>query len=152
FDYAPQAGAIFYSVDTTATDEDEFSSLRSKYAAEYGSGTRKVSEIHRVDTTTWREEKVVAEKRYVREFVVTRDGKRIAMISAIDDSVVKSEGESRVDIWEREPGAQATGKVTTPPTDIYRAKAASPHAWLESLAWSPDGMRFAFCAIFDAYP
>ena len=41
---------------------------------------------------------------------------------------------------------------TTPPTDVYRAKAASPHAWLENLAWNPDGTRFAFCAIFDAYP
>ena len=59
------------------------------------------------------------------------------MISAFDDSVLKSEGESRVDVWEG-------GKVTTPPTDVYRAKAATPYAWLESLAWNPDGTRFAF--------
>ena len=67
------------------------------------------------------------------------------MVTAIDDTVVKSEGESRVDVWE-------DGKIVTPPTDVYRAKAASPHAWLENLAWNPDGTRFAFCAIFDAYP
>ena len=50
-----------------------------------------------------------------------------------------------MDVWE-------AGQVTTPPTDAYRVKAASPHAWLESLAWSPDGHKFAFCAVFDAYP
>jgi dipeptidyl aminopeptidase/acylaminoacyl peptidase len=145
FDYAPKAGAVFYSVDTTATDDDEFSSLRAKYPAEYGHGSRKVSEIHRLDSATWRSERLVAEKRYIREFAVTRDGQRIAMVSAFDDSVVKSEGESRVDIWEN-------GKVITPPTDVYRKNAHSPHAWLESLEWSPDGDKFAFCSIFDAYP
>src|SRR5437764_6430705 len=67
------------------------------------------------------------------------------MVSAIDDTVVKSEGESRVDVWE-------DGKVSTPPTDVYRAKAATPYAWLEGLAWSPGGTRFAFCCIHDAYP
>jgi hypothetical protein len=90
-------------------------------------------------------EKLIAEKRYIREFAVTADGKKVAMISALDDTVIRSEGESRADVWEN-------GKVVTPPTDCYRAKAASPHAWLESLAWNPDGTRFAFCAVFDAYP
>jgi dipeptidyl aminopeptidase/acylaminoacyl peptidase len=145
FDYSPKADALFYSVDTDTTDKDDFSALRSKYKAEYGHGTRKVSEVHRLDLQSWRTEKLIAEGRYVREFAVTQDGKRIAMVSCIDDTVIKSEGESRVDIWE-------DGKVVTPPTDVYRAKAASPHAWLESLAWNPDGTRLAFCAIFDAYP
>ncbi|MEO2091092.1 MAG: prolyl oligopeptidase family serine peptidase, partial [Gemmataceae bacterium] len=105
-----------------------------------------VSEIHRLDVTSWRVERVVAEKRYVREFVVTQDGKKIAMISAFDDTVVKSEGESRVDVWE-------AGKVVTPPTDAYRKNPKnSPYAWLENLCWSLDGSRFAFTAIHDAYP
>jgi dipeptidyl aminopeptidase/acylaminoacyl peptidase len=39
-----------------------------------------------------------------------------------------------------------------PPTDVYRKNAATPHAWLESLAWAPDGKQFAFCAVFDAHP
>ena len=34
------------------------------------------------------------------------------MITAFDDTVLKSEGESRVDVWE------GRGKVTTPPTDV----------------------------------
>ncbi|VTU02255.1 peptidase s9 : Peptidase S9 prolyl oligopeptidase active site domain protein OS=Ferrimonas balearica (strain DSM 9799 / CCM 4581 / PAT) GN=Fbal_3674 PE=4 SV=1: Gmad1: Peptidase_S9 [Gemmataceae bacterium] len=145
YDYAPKADAVFYSIDATATDEDDFSALRKKFdKPEYGSGKRTVSEIFRIEKDG-KPEKLIAEKRYVREFAVTRDGQRIAMVTAIDDTVLKSEGESRVDVWE-------AGKVVTPPTDVYRAKAASPYAWLEHLAWNPDGTRFAFCAVFDAYP
>src|SRR5262245_30433943 len=146
FDYAPKADTIFYTVDATATDKDDFTKLREKYGKiTYGHGKRTVSEIFSIKKSGAEPEKVVAEKRYIREFVVTADGKRIAMVSAIDDSVVKSEGESRVDVWEN-------GKVVTPPTAVYRAKAASPYAWLENLAWNPDGTRFAFCCIHDAYP
>ena len=93
-----------------------------------------VCEVYRLDLQSWR-----AGEGHRREALHPRvrghaDGKRIAMISAFDDSVLKSEGESRVDMWEG-------GKVVTPPTDVYRAKAASPYAWLESLAWNPDGTR-----------
>jgi dipeptidyl aminopeptidase/acylaminoacyl peptidase len=145
YDYAPKADAVFYSADAKATDEDDFTHLRKKFdKPEYAGGTRKVSEVFRVGKDG-KPEKVIAEKRYVREFAVTADGKRVAMVTAIDDSVLKSEGESRVDVWEG-------GKVTTPPTDVYRKNASSPWAWLENLAWNPDGTRFAFNAIFDAYP
>lgn len=146
YDYAARTDALYFSKDADHRDGDGFSKLRAKFdKVEYGHGKRKVSEIHKLDVNTWRTEKLIDEKRYVREFAVTRDGKRIAMVSAFDDSVVKSEGESRVDVWEG-------GKVVTPPTEVYRAKAASPWAWLENLAWNPDGTRFAFCAVFDAYP
>lgn len=146
YDYAPKANAVYYTIDATATDKDDFSKLREKYnKIEYGHGKRTVSEVYSVRKPGDEPEKVLADNRYIREFVVTQDGKKIAMVSAIDDSVVKSEGESRVDVWE-------DGKIVTPPTDVYRAKAASPYAWLENLAWNPDGTRFAFCAIFDAYP
>jgi len=145
YGYAPKADALFYTVDATATDKDDFSALREKFGRiEYGSGKRAVSELVRIAKGE-KPETIIADKRYIREFAVTQDGKKIAMVSAIDDTVVKSEGESRVDVWEG-------GKIVTPPTDVYRSKAASPFAWLEGLAWNPDGTRFAFCAIFDAYP
>jgi dipeptidyl aminopeptidase/acylaminoacyl peptidase len=153
YDYAPKADAIFFSKDTDHADDDAFAKLRAKFdKVEYGHGKRKVSEIHKLDVTTWRTERVVAEKRYVREFAVTQDGKKIAMISAFDDTVVKSEGESRVDIYEPRP--QGSGyHVTTPPTDAYRKNPKnSPHAWLENLCWSHDGLRFAFTAVHDAFP
>jgi dipeptidyl aminopeptidase/acylaminoacyl peptidase len=146
YDYAARADALFYSKDAQTDDEDEFSKLRAKFnKVEYGQGTRKVSEVHRLDAATHREDKLIDEKRYIREFAVTRDGAKIAMISAFDDSVVKSEGESRVDVWQ-------AGKVATPPTDVYRTKAPSPYAWLEALAWGPAGDKLAFNVIFDAYP
>jgi dipeptidyl aminopeptidase/acylaminoacyl peptidase len=146
FDYAPQADGLFYQVDASATDTDEFTKLRSKYKLDYGHGTRKVSEVYRLDLQTWRSEKVIADGRYVREFAVTRDGKRVGMITAPDDTVIMSEGHSRVDVWD------ADTKKTTPTDETWRKTAASPWPWLESLAWCPDGQRFAFCSVFDAYP
>jgi len=153
YDYAPKADAVFYSIDATTTDEDDFAALRKKFAnPEYGFGKRTVSEVFRIEKEG-KPEQVIADKRYIREFAVTQDGKKIAMVSAFDDTVLKSEGESRVDVWEASGVASAPrGVITTPPTEVYREKASSPHAWLEHLAWNPDGTRFAFCAIFDAYP
>jgi acylaminoacyl-peptidase len=146
FDYAPKADVLFYSLDASATDKDEFTDLRSKHKAEYGHGTQKVSEIYRLDLQSWRSEKVIAENRYVREFAVTQDGKRVGMITAPDDTVVASEGKARVDIWDA-----VAGKVVVA-DESWRKTAASPYPWLESLAWNPDGSRLAFCSIFDAYP
>ncbi|MFL5330606.1 MAG: prolyl oligopeptidase family serine peptidase [Gemmataceae bacterium] len=145
YDYAAKANTLFYSVQKPHHDDDAFKSLREKFKLDYGHGVRKVSEIHGLNLDDWRDETVYDEKRYVREFAATADGKRLAMVTAFDDSVLKSEGESRVDVWE-------AGKTVTPPMDVYRAKAASPHAWLENLCWNPDGTKFAFNAVFDGYP
>jgi dipeptidyl aminopeptidase/acylaminoacyl peptidase len=143
---AAREDLLFYALKKSAADEDDFTMLRTRFdRPQYGSGKRTVSEIWRLDLRNWRAEKIIDEKRYVREFAVSADGRRLAMISAFDDSVVKSEGESRVDIWEG-------GKVSTPSTSAYRAGAATPRAWLESLAWSADGQKIAFCTIFDAHP
>ena len=146
FDYAPKADTVFYTADAKAEDADDFSALRKKYdKIDYGHGKRAVSELFAVTEGGKETKKLIADNRYIREFAVTQDGKKVAMVTALDDTVIRSEGESRVDVWEE-------GKVVTPPTDVYRAKAASPYAWLENLAWSPEGTRFAFCAIHDAYP
>ncbi|HET6574944.1 MAG TPA: S9 family peptidase [Fimbriiglobus sp.] len=146
FDYAPKANELFYAVDATATDEDDFTKLRKAYKAEYRNGTRTVSEVYRLDLDTWRAEMVVDEKKYVRELAVTADGHRLAMIVAADDTVVQSEGHSRVVVWESK-----SGKVS-PTDETWRETAGSPYPWLESLAWSPSGGRLAYCSIFDAYP
>lgn len=146
FDFASKSNALFYSVDLGDTEKDPFSELRNQHGKlEYGHGKRQISQIWKLDLITWKSEKLVDDKRYIREFMATSDGKRLGMISAYDDSVIRSEGESRVDIWE-------AGKTTTPNTEPYRAKAHSPHAWLENLAWSIDGKKLAFNAIFDGYP
>jgi dipeptidyl aminopeptidase/acylaminoacyl peptidase len=146
FDYAPKADAVFYSADASATDEDEFTKLREKFTKpEYGHGKRKVSEVFRV-AKGGQPEKVVAEKRYLHELAVTADGKRVAMITAPDDTVVTFEGRSRVDVWD------ADTKTVTTTDESWRKTAASPWPWLESVAWSPDGYRLAYCTVFDAYP
>ncbi len=146
FDYAPKTDELFYSVDATATDEDDFTKLRNAYKAEYHNGSRKVSEVYRLDLDAWRDEKVVAEKKYVRDLAVTADGRRLAMIVAADDTVVQSEGHSRVVVWDAKTGA------VSPTDEAWRKTAGSPYPWLESLAWSPNGARLAYCSIFDAYP
>lgn len=145
YDLAIKANALFFSVGVTHQDDDDFAKLRGKFKLDYGHGVRKISEIHRINLDNWRTDRVYAEKRYVREFAVTQDAKRIAMVTAFDDTVVKSEGESRVDVWE-------DGKTVTPATGAYRKDAASPSAWLENLTWNPSGTRFAFTAVFDGYP
>ena len=146
YDLAADSSVLFYTVDADEKDDDEFAKLRAKYAKnEYGHGVRKVSRLHKLDLQTWIDETLPTAKRYIRELAVSPGGKRVAMVTAADDTVVKSEGESRVDVWE-------DGKTVTPPTEVYRAKAASPYAWLEGLTWSPDGSRFAFVAVHDAYP
>ncbi|MGL4421962.1 MAG: hypothetical protein ACRCZF_14945, partial [Gemmataceae bacterium] len=146
FSLATEANQLYYSADTKRTDTDAFSSLRQQFdKLDYGHSRRTTSEIHKLDLRTWRTEPVVSGDRYVREFAVNPQGTRIAMLSAVDDTVIRSEGESRLDIWEK-------GTIVTPPTASYRAKAASPHAWLKHLAWSPNGTHVAFNAIFDAYP
>jgi len=144
YDYAAKADTIFYSAETSVTDADDFSALRAKFPLNYGHGRRTVSELYKLKAEGV-PERLIEAKRYIREFAASPDGKRLALITAWDDTVVKSEGESRVDVFE-------DGKLTTPPTDVYRKNAHSPWAWLESLAWSPDGENFAFCAVFDGYP
>jgi dipeptidyl aminopeptidase/acylaminoacyl peptidase len=147
YDYAPKADAVFYVADAKTEDSDPFDKLRSKFGKlEYGHGTRKVSEVYRLDLGTWRAEKVIAEKRYVRELAATADGQFVAMITAPDDTVITSEGRSRVDVW------YAGDKTVSGTDESWRKTAASPWPWLESLAWSADGNRLAYCTIFDAYP
>ncbi|OWK38087.1 alpha/beta hydrolase family protein [Fimbriiglobus ruber] len=147
YDYSPKTESLFYATDSTAPDTDEFAKLRAKFdKVEYGSGNRKVSEIHRLNLETWRTEKVIAENRYVREFDATADGSRVAMITAPDDTVVVSEGQSRVDVWD-----SSTNKVTTT-DESWKKTAGSKYPWLEGLAWNLAGTRLAFCTVFDGYP
>src|SRR5262249_24559132 len=69
YDYAAQAEAIYFSKDVEHSDADEFTKLRATYSkVEYGHGKRTVSELYQLDVNTWRSEKLIDEKRYIREF------------------------------------------------------------------------------------
>ena len=147
YDLAPKgSGGVFYTVDATSTDDDAFAKLRAKHKADYGHGTRKVSEVYRLDLDTWHAKKIINENRYVRDLAVTANGNRVAMVTAADDTVIRSEGGSRVDVWDWDTG------MTSRADDSWKDTAASPYPWLEELAWNPEGTQLAFCTIFDAYP
>jgi dipeptidyl aminopeptidase/acylaminoacyl peptidase len=147
YDYSPKTALIFYTTDAVVTDPGDFAELRTQYPKiDYGHGKRKVSELYLTPAEGGRGVKIYEGKRYIREFVVSPDSRRVAMITAPDDSVIRSEGDSRVDVLETE-----TKGVSTTDQD-WRKTAGSPWPWLESLAWNPAGTRLAYCTIFDGYP
>lgn len=146
-DHAPTAEAIYFTKDSDHNDQDDFSKLRQQYAqVEYGHGKRRISQVYRLDLNSWQTEKVIDARRYVRELAVTADGKKVGMITAPDDTVIRSEGDARVEVWDAET------KKTTVTDQSWKKTAASPWPWLESLAWDAAGTRLAYCTIFDAHP
>jgi dipeptidyl aminopeptidase/acylaminoacyl peptidase len=147
FDLSSDGKQLFYQTDTSKTEGD-WKKLREQFKSiQYGHGKPKVSEVWKLDLTTWRADKVVAANRNIREFKVAPDGKSVAMITTPDETVVTFEGRSRVDVFDL-----ATKKTATIPDKCFRAEAPSPYGWLETLAWSPDSRNLAFNVIFDGYP
>jgi dipeptidyl aminopeptidase/acylaminoacyl peptidase len=147
FVLAATGDSLYYVVHREAV-EDDWSGLRQKFKTlEYGHGINRLGQVWQFDLQSWRPRKVIDDKRNIRDFTVTRDGKRIAMITTPDDKVVSFEGQSRVDVYDA-----GTGKIAPVPDAVFRSKAPSPWGWLENLAWSPDGDMLAFNVIFDGYP
>ncbi len=140
-------GFLYYLVHLDKI-EDDWSGLRGKYSKlEYGHGQIRVGQVWKLNFDSFRAEKIIDAGRNIREFAVSPNGKKIAMITTPDDKVVSFEGQSRVDVW-----SAATGKITTVPEDVYREKMPSPYAWLEKIAWNSAGNALAFGVIFDGYP
>jgi dipeptidyl aminopeptidase/acylaminoacyl peptidase len=147
FQLAHDGKSLWYATENDHT-ADEWKKLREQFKeVEYGHGVEKVSQVWRLDLQDWREEKLIDDKRYVHDMALSRDGKRLAMITAPDDKVVSFEGKSRVDVYDA-----ATKKTETLPDEEFRKNAPSPYGWLEHLAWSPLGNRLVFNVIFDGYP
>ncbi len=139
--------SLYYLIHVEKIEHDDFG-LRAKFSKlDYGHGQNRLGQIWKLDLRTFRAEKLIDAGRNIREFAVTRDQKRIAMITTPDDKVVSFEGRSRVDVWDA-----ASKKIVTLPTDPYRKKVSSPYAWLEHVAWNPAGDKLAFNTIFDGYP
>ena len=139
--------AIYYTVSKDA-NEDPWKAMQERYGKlTYGHGKRKVSELWKLDLSTWRAEKLVDGNQYIHEFSVTPDGRRVAMITADDDALISLEGFSRVTVHDT-----ADGKTAVLKDDLWRAQAPSPYGWLTSPVWSEDGARLAFAVSFDGYP
>lgn len=147
FDLAHESNSLYYLVHVDKIEHDDFG-LRAKFPKlEYGHGHNRHGQIWLLDLENSKAEKLIDKGRNIREFAVSPDDRRIAMITTPDDKVVSFEGESRVDIWD------SKFNVVEPLPDVeYRKQMPSPYGWLEKLAWSPSGTRLAFGIIFDAYP
>lgn len=139
--------ALLYTQSREEADE-EWKSLRETHKdIEYGHGKRNVSTLWRLDLRSWRADKLVDEKRYIRYFAVSPKARRIAMITGPDDRLITHEGRSRVDVYD-----VGTRTVSTLPDELWREQAPSPYGWLENPCWSSDGRSLAFSVSFDGYP
>ena len=139
--------AMYYVVGDEQVD-DEWKDLHGKYKdLELGHGVVEYSQVWKLDLQSWRAEKLIDDKRVIREFVVCDDQTRIAMITTPTAELISNEGRSRVDVFDC-----GTGEITTVPDKQWRDDAPSPYGWLESLAWTRDGQALAFAVDFDGYP
>lgn len=140
-------GRLLYYLKKGKEAEREWKHMRDKYPdIEFGSGAFHYNEIWQLDLESWREKKLVAPDRYITEFKVAPEGRRLAMITSPDDRLITKEGQTRVDVFDLE-----TEKTLTLPDKLWRADAPTPYGWLENLAWSDDGDRLAFTVGFDGY-
>lgn len=142
-------GRTIYYLKSREEGDDAFRELREKYKGQTKTmaGHREVGEIWKLDLEGWQTEKLVNDKRYITQFKVSPDQKRIAMLTTPDERLIMNEGWSRVDVLDT-----ATRKISTLPDKLWRADAPSPHGWLEGLAWSSDSQLLAFGIGFDGYP
>jgi dipeptidyl aminopeptidase/acylaminoacyl peptidase len=148
FRIAADGSALYYTVHKEHVIDD-WKKLRTAFKADvtFGHGIHQVSELHRIDLASWREETLVDERRYIRYFDVAPRGGRIAMMTIDDQLLINNEGKSRVDIYDPD-----TKKISTLSDRLWRGDAPSPFGWLENPAWSSDGAMLAFSVGFDGYP
>lgn len=148
FQISADGAALYYSIHKEHIIDD-WKKLRTEFKADvtFGHGIHKVSELRRLDLTTWREQTLVDEKRYIRYFDVAPKGGRVAMMTIEDELLINNEGKSRVDVFDED-----SKKILTLPDRLWRKDAPSPYGWLENPSWSPDGEMLAFSVAFDGYP
>lgn len=147
FQLAHDGRSLYYTQSKKNTD-DLWKSLKEKYdKLDYGHGVESFTQIWKLDLVNWRSEKIVDEKRVITAWSVTRDQRRIAMVTTPAEEAIHNEGWSRVDVYDAK-----TKKTVTLPDKLWRADAPSPYGWLLSPTWSDDGGALAFRIDFDGYP
>ena len=147
FQLSRDGASVYYSAHRDE-DDPEWKELRGKHAeaVHFGHGKRRVSELWKLDLNTWRAERLIDEKRYVRAFTVAPNGRRIAMHSTPDDRLITNEGWSTVDVYDTQ-----SRQVSRVPDALWR-ETPSPYGWLEELAWSNDSGSLAILVAWDGYP
>ncbi len=126
----------------------EWPALHKQYShLEYGRGKVNFSQLHMLDLSSWRSRKLVAARQVIVDFAVAPDGNRIAMITRPDNTLLKNEGWSRVEVYD--VASEATSVLTE---QGWRDSHPSPFGWLAGLCWSEDSQALAFTIGFDGYP
>ncbi len=139
--------SLYYTVANEVV-ADDFKEMRETHDhLEYGHGVVEYTQVWKLDLVTWKAEKLVDEDRVIKEFAVSPDGARIAMITTPDGNLISNEGWSRVDIHDAK-----TGDISILTEEDWRAKHPSPYGWVEGLAWSADNSALAFSISFDGHP
>lgn len=138
---------LYYTVSDEVVDE-AWKELRGNYKSlTYGHGVTNFSQLWKLDLTTWRATKLIDEKRVVREFALSPDERRIAMVTTPDETLLTNEGWSRVDVFD-----MATGKISSLTDEAWRKPHPSPYGWIDGLTWSADNTALGFTVSFDGYP
>lgn len=147
FDFSPDQQILYAIGDTDAIDPT-FAELRKQFSKlEYGTSGKKHSVLWRIERDTNKAEKLTDGSVYLHEMAASPDGKRIACITAPDDTVASFEGRSEVAVLDL-----ATKKLTPVPKAPYRQEVGSKYGWLEKMAWCPSGKTLAFGLAMDAFP
>jgi dipeptidyl aminopeptidase/acylaminoacyl peptidase len=142
----PAGTAVYFTVAKETKDGD-WQDLQGQYAdLEYGHGIKDLHQIRKLDLITWREEEIYPAERVIWDLALSPDGKKLGLITTLDNELIFREGWSKVEVLDI-----ATGKLTEVTMDGWRHDHPSPYGWLEDLAWAADSKALAFSISYDGF-
>jgi dipeptidyl aminopeptidase/acylaminoacyl peptidase len=147
WDLSADGRTLVYTVSADRT-ADEWKELRDAYPdLEYGHGITAFSQVHVLDTSTWRTRTVFDGERVIRSLDLSADGRRTALVTAPDNELVHHEGWSSVEVLD-----MATGELSEVTTEGWRGGHDSPFGWIDGVQMADDGRALGFTISFDGYP
>lgn len=147
YDLSADGQSLYYTTWGSADDE-EWREVRGEFPMlRYGTLKATHSTLWKIDLTTWRTTKALEFAGAIDEFEVTRDGKRVAMVTGRDSEVITMEGSSTITIADL-----TTGKSFDLLDAEFRKALASPYGRVQQPKWSASGEALAFMIAFDAFP